>query len=659
MPCIVPTCDSSCQGRLKRFPNNHALAERWLEAVQLGCGVGIQTTNDLSYLEICDLHFQSSDGAALNECSYQEPSRFTNCEGIYVEVSSCRLCLAFHNSADMVHIKSTLGETVIASHVAEYFNITFRNRDILQLVCQECLVQIDMLSTVKQRFAETENAYQQLVRMGLEQEQYLDIKIKFEQSPMELVMEDVPPSDFYVPETVAQEGSSEDYKPEESEILTKMRRTRRRRNLNKIKKDQKRGSSKPPINLVDNAERKCYICVTVCEDANDLVLHLTEKHTSKEGYRCNECSLDIPGLAKYNRHLSRHDETERPHKCNVCPLRFASLLQCKSHENKIHGAKHDVKEAKHSEKVRICEICGKEFTHKGRLKDHIRKVHLKVGIPKCSICNKIFTAKNSLERHMLLHTNEKPYTCDQCGMSFRRLLNMRHHKSMVHEGKNPHVCTECNMEFKGYQALYWHRQSEHLQRPKREMKKPACQIEVCKLCQLRLGKVSELVEHIQQEHSGVEYPLIKCVECPKTFLTSSRLSQHKSVHTDKYACKLCGARHCDNQRLQFHMDSKHSDGRTFDCPTCGKTFKTERHLATHVALHTKEKRFQCEFCPKVFGRKCQLIIHRRTHTGEKPFQCIGCLQRFGDDGTFCKHKKRCQAFIAKNEQQIVRMEGEN
>ncbi|XP_058811900.1 zinc finger protein 883-like [Topomyia yanbarensis] len=637
MPCIIPTCNQH-EGTMIQFPSHDTLAERWFEAIQLGTGLGMQIEIDPAGLEICDSHFPP----ALFECgsSYREPSRFMNCFGHHVEVSSCRLCMAFYDSSEMISPEAYLEGKPIAAHVYESLNIILQSNGMLKLICQECFTRIEIINTIKRKSAETELAYEQLVRIGQAKEHQL---VKVEVDVKEEMTLDYT-------EMYDEEDSIDEWKPNESELSLGDTENIPRRGSRRVKTDLPKENAISPIKIKDQVKKTCYICVTVFADANELLLHLTEKHTTKTTYRCEECSLDIPVLVMYNRHLSRHSETERPHKCNDCPLRFASANHCKKHENRVHGGKHNVKIAKNSEIEIVCEVCGKKFSHRGRLNDHIQKVHLKVGIPKCSICERTFTAKFSLERHMLLHTSENPYTCDQCGVSFRRLLDMRHHKSIVHERRNPHVCTECNEEFKSYQALYFHRQRVHLKLTKNYVPKPHIElIEICKLCQKQVATCSELIKHIEQTHENEEYPMIKCAVCPKTFYNTNRLSQHKSIHTDKFACAVCGARHTNSQRLQFHMEAKHPDGRTFDCPTCGNTYTTSRRLAVHVAIHNKEKNLQCEFCPKVFRRKCQLNIHRRIHTGEKPFECVGCLKRFGDDGTFCNHKKRCKAFKAKSE----------
>ena len=71
-----------------------------------------------------------------------------------------------------------------------------------------------------------------------------------------------------------------------------------------------------------------------------------------------------------------------------------------------------------------------------------------------------------------------------------------------------------------------------------------------------------------------------CAECGKTFLSSSSLAQHKTVH---------------------------SDLRPFKCDRCDKTFKKQSTLQQHYTCHTGEGRHHyCETCGKSFLQPGQL-----------------------------------------------------
>ena len=81
MPCIVPTCctDSVSESTLRSFPNNEILAERWLQSIQIGCGLVLDEFSEYfgDQFEICDRHFTSDDPDRPSQV-YQEPSRFAN-----------------------------------------------------------------------------------------------------------------------------------------------------------------------------------------------------------------------------------------------------------------------------------------------------------------------------------------------------------------------------------------------------------------------------------------------------------------------------------------------------------------------------------------------------------------------------------------------------
>ncbi|ESN91886.1 hypothetical protein HELRODRAFT_90251, partial [Helobdella robusta] len=52
---------------------------------------------------------------------------------------------------------------------------------------------------------------------------------------------------------------------------------------------------------------------------------------------------------------------------------------------------------------------------------------------KCSTCGKICLKPSILLKHMRSHTNERPYPCDDCGLSFKTKSNLyKHCKSKSH-----------------------------------------------------------------------------------------------------------------------------------------------------------------------------------------------------------------------------------
>ena len=65
-------------------------------------------------------------------------------------------------------------------------------------------------------------------------------------------------------------------------------------------------------------------------------------------------------------------------------------------------------------KLHICVFCGKSFTRKGHLTQHML-IHSQDKLHNSGTCGKSFTRKSHLTEHIFIRTWYKPHICGICG----------------------------------------------------------------------------------------------------------------------------------------------------------------------------------------------------------------------------------------------------
>ncbi|XP_063371872.1 zinc finger protein 99-like [Cydia amplana] len=144
------------------------------------------------------------------------------------------------------------------------------------------------------------------------------------------------------------------------------------------------------------------------------------------------CDRTFINAAKYRRHLSQ-SQRHRPQKkisvpCPECGKVFSRKNYMNNHMKLFHS-----NQSRHH-----CPLCDKYFVNGWGLRTHHKFVHEKIPLPKtkiCSVCGRGFGTNRVLENHMRTHTGERPFSCARCPAAFAQRVALKAHLAAIHKEK--------------------------------------------------------------------------------------------------------------------------------------------------------------------------------------------------------------------------------
>ncbi|XP_077592426.1 zinc finger Y-chromosomal protein 1-like [Stigmatopora nigra] len=219
----------------------------------------------------------------------------------------------------------------------------------------------------------------------------------------------------------------------------------------------------------------CHFCGKELKFRSQLAAHLLT-HTDERPHLCDVCGRKFARRYQLERHKDvRHAEAERPGtearpavrrlRCALCPRRFCGPARLERHGARAHPQEAGPlppkvfpcatcgKEFKfpsllnnhaavHSqERPHACDLCPRRFRRPGHLKRHRRVVHLDgARLPQnfvCHVCGQDKKCRSQLARHVIVHTDERPFACEVCAARFNRQGNLQQHRRRVHGADPP------------------------------------------------------------------------------------------------------------------------------------------------------------------------------------------------------------------------------
>ncbi|XP_038141792.1 zinc finger protein 708-like [Cyprinodon tularosa] len=290
---------------------------------------------------------------------------------------------------------------------------------------------------------------------------------------------------------------------------------------------------------------RCERCPKAYMRINDLEHHRKAVHAAgaaapqrPASLLCDLCGKEFKCRSQLAVHFQTHTG-ERPHLCDICGRKFARQYQLKRHKILLHPnhldaedgpppgdgftcgvcgkrLKSEVQLAAHArvhlaDKPHRCSVCQRGFHHAASLKQHHLCVHLRTKAGEssrssgrrrsggmfssfpCPVCGKAFRFRSLLASHALIHSDVRPFACDFCSRSFRRLSHLKRHRDVVHaDGARPpqsFVCHICGKDKKCRSQLARHVIIHTGERPF-----------TCELCPARFNRRGNLQQHQRRMH---------------------------------------------------------------------------------------------------------------------------------------------------------------
>ncbi|XP_055712280.1 zinc finger protein 184-like isoform X1 [Phlebotomus papatasi] len=224
------------------------------------------------------------------------------------------------------------------------------------------------------------------------------------------------------------------------------------------------------------------------------------------------------------------------------------------------------------EKKHFCIECPKKFNRPHLLKEHILEEHRQEEMAHmCSVCSKRFSCAKKLKIHEISHlpvTEGLIYSCPHCDKKFNHKYKIPSHIRAMHTDDKPFVCEECGNSFKTRGALNAHQISHTEERTFQ-----------CSNCPKKFKNQRALKRHDEDTHQDTTH---ECPHCDLKLKNRRTFRSHLLVHSDikKYKCNYCGSEFKRRKTFKDHL-ILHSGQRPYECPFCDKTFANGSNCLSH------------------------------------------------------------------------------
>lgn len=461
----------------------------------------------------------------------------------------------------------------------------------------------------------------------------------------------------------------------------------------------------------------CVICSKQFDTEIQLEFHMTADHKGCRPYRCEFCARRYANLTSLDVHiLEEHTNRLKPYECTSCLASFPMKKELIEHIRSEHGQKY------------ICQFCVKYFRSVNQLRRHVRThtgpfnsastrnalnelvteearneekcapdedrsdevvridADANVLVPsifRCPLCDETFLEKRNQEAHILIHVDECPFECPDCGSLFQDIEMFQSHIDAHDENRNRTHLEQnideaidiinyddihhnidsllSNTEFQDFDEEHDHNLTEIMMNLKKVGSKGledigndsmlksmnALHEENVAISLQTAQSVLNVVDGFNQELTND--PLEECSRQGEVFKIS--LSQPNkrppvSVEWQKrdkkirnFKCVECNRSFTLARTLALHMRRTHLGIKPYECAECGWKFAQSSDLIKHKRTHTGEKPFVCDYCNSSFTQKRNLVSHMKLHLG-KPSNCKYCSQAFLIEENLKQHMKK-------------------
>ncbi|XP_063224821.1 gastrula zinc finger protein XlCGF58.1-like isoform X4 [Bacillus rossius redtenbacheri] len=143
---------------------------------------------------------------------------------------------------------------------------------------------------------------------------------------------------------------------------------------------------------------------------------------------------------------------------------------------------------------------------------------------------------------------------------------------------------------------------------------------LCDLCHRTYSTKKSLKEHVKKHFQ----PRAACAECGKVYKNEHVLRTHMRLHARKRQrqCRLCDQSFVFAAALKQHVREEHGQAvaAALSCAACGKVCRSQHRLRLHTASHDRARHglatHVCQACGRSFKQRENLRIHERhVHQG--------------------------------------------